>query len=429
MKLRKWLSLRSPAYVRRRIGILLDRYGVTPAKATARIDRCVATLAGCGCAPTFPTPGSTVDRYSRFIRQVQDAGAEIAVHGYNHVDMKAYPPEEAGRQLVRAAQAFERHRIEVHGFRCPYLSFTDELLGALPSGLFRYSSNKALWWDVAPPAADDRLATVFHTLRAFYRPAPATGAVSVPWTQDGTVEIPVSVPDDLQLHDGLHLGPEGIARGWGEMLSRTHRRGELLTIMFHPELATVCEQPFIDVLSRARSLQPGVWVARLSEIGDWWREKAAFYARVEPGPAGPQVAFTSSERATILARGLPTGDGDGRWDGPYTRLTGAPLTLPDERLPFLGLPEGAPEATVAFLREQGYIVVTGEEAARCHTRVDAERLAAMPTQVELVEHIESLPTPLVRYWRWPAGARSALSVTGDLDAITLLDFGFRLFAR
>jgi hypothetical protein len=27
---------------------------------------------------------------------------------------------------------------------------------------------------------------------------------------------------------------------------------------------------------------------------------------------------------------------------------------------------------------------------------------------------------------WPAGARSALAVTGDIDALTLWDFGLRL---
>jgi predicted deacetylase len=101
-------------------------------------------LAEHGCAPTFPTPGRVVQRYPRFFRHLQDAGAEIAVHGYDHVDLGAYPPAEACAQLVKAARVFARHGIEVHGFRCPYLSCSDELLEALPDGFLGYSSNEAV---------------------------------------------------------------------------------------------------------------------------------------------------------------------------------------------------------------------------------------------------------------------------------------------
>jgi len=49
--------------------------------------------------------------------------------------------------------------------------------------------------------------------------------------------------------------------------------------------------------------------------------------------------------------------------------------------------------------------------------------------LELIETIEASPGPLVRYWRWPDGAKSALAVTGDMDALTLLDYAARLLAR
>jgi len=39
--------------------------------------------------------------------------------------------------------------------------------------------------------------------------------------------------------------------------------------------------------------------------------------------------------------------------------------------------------------------------------------------------IEKAPGPLVRVWRWPDGARSALAATGDIDALTLRDFVVR----
>jgi hypothetical protein len=59
--------------------------------------------------------------------------------------------------------------------------------------------------------------------------------------------------------------------------------------------------------------------------------------------------------------------------------------------------------------------------------LDGEILAKLPNNVELINYIETSPAPLVRYWRWPDGAKSALSVTGDLDALSLLDYVSRLF--
>jgi hypothetical protein len=47
-------------------------------------------------------------------------------------------------------------------------------------------------------------------------------------------------------------------------------------------------------------------------------------------------------------------------------------------------------------------------------------------QKALSREIEQSDTPLIRYWRWPNQARSAVSVTGDIDAITINDFILRI---
>jgi hypothetical protein len=103
--------------------------------------------------------------------------------------------------------------------------------------------------------------------------------------------------------------------------------------------------------------------------------------------------------------------------------------VPAEPRPFLGLDADAPEQTASFLREQGYLLDTGQTAPRCATYLDAATLERLSSEVELVEFIEESPGPLVKYGRWPSGAKSALSITGDLDALTLLDYVSRLFAR
>lgn len=429
MRLRQWLALRGPGYVRRRAAILLYRYGITPSRAAGRITSCLAMLAKHGCAPTLPTPGRVVERHAQFVRQLQDQGVEIAVHGYDHLDLTAYSASEAQDQLERAAEVFARQGIETYGFRCPYLSYTDELLDMLPKGMFDYSSNRAIWWDVVPPFEAGGVTTIFDALRRFYKPRSALEALSLPSERSNLVEIPVCLPDDLQIHDGLGLRSRGITQAWRRMLYRTYKRGELFVLHFHPELAWQCRQPFQELLTQAAGLQPPVWIARLRDVSSWWREKSTFRATISQAQAGLHVSFTCSERATILVRGLGACGPERPWDGVYSQLDTRTLRVPAEPRPFIGLHAGAKEQVAYFLREQGYIVDSGEAATRCATYVDRATLARLASEVDLINYIEASTGPLVRYWRWPSGAKSALCVTGDLDALTLLDYASRLFAR
>lgn len=430
MKLRQWYAPRGPSYIRQRAVTLLDRYGITPAKAIDRVLDSVALLAEHGCAPTFPTPGRVVERYPQYFRFLQERGAEIAVHAFDHVDLSAYPPEEASQQLVRAAGTFDRYGIERHGFRCPYLGCTDGLLDVLPEGLFSYSSNRAIEWDVSPPESDGvgNLA-MREVLQRVYKPLSQQHTVSVPWLRSHLVEIPVALPDHLTLHDGLQLGPEGLAEAWSQILHHTHWRGEVFVLIYHPELAERCQTAFATILTEAAHLQPRVWIARLKDIAHWWREKASFSVDISATRAGLHLSFACSDRATILVKGLAVDGSEPLWDGTYRRLRISTLQVPAEPRPFLGLPASTPAHTVTFLREQGYILDLTEAAPRCATYLDPAVLRGLTSQVGLVNFIEGTAGPLIRYWRWPNGARSCLSITGDLDALTLLDYAARLFVR
>ena len=428
MKLREWLALRGGSYVRGRATALLSRYGMSPSKVADRMEGCVAMLTEHDCAPTIPTPGRVVERHPQLIRHLQDAGAEIAVHGYGHMDLRAYTPAEASEQLVRGAEAFSRHGIEVRGFRCPYLSCTDAMLDALPSGVFDYSSNSAVFWSGAAAPTDTQVAAAHvDVLHRLYRPTPALETVCVPSTRSNVVEIPVCLPDDLQLCDGLRLGPEGVEEAWSQILHRTHRRGGLFALLFHAELAWLCQGPLASVIREAKRLQPAVWTARLCDISSWWREKSNFAVAVTHTPAGLHLSFSCSEQATILVRGLAARGLDRVWDETYYQLSTRALDVPAEPRPFVGLSADVAKQVAPFLREQGYILDAGETSTHCGTYIDANTLAGLTDKVKLINYIEASTGPLVRYWRWPGGAKSAMCVTGDLDALTLLDYASRLF--
>ena len=429
MNVGKWFAARGPRFVVRRTTSLLSRYGIAPARATARIDNSLMTLAKFGCAPTFPTPGILGQRYSPFFQRIQAGGAEIAVHSYQHLDLNSLTLDGAREQLNRAAQVFRNNGIEAYGFRCPYLSCSDELLESLPAGLFDYSSNQAILLDVPHLNQNNGQNVIFNTLRRFYNPKSSAETICVPCTRSNMIEIPVCVPDDLQLHDGLNFDSEGISQTWIEMLHQTHRRGELFNLIFHPELGSVCKKSFEDLLQQAIQLKPAVWIARLGDISAWWREKSRFRVEVGTCSTGLRISFECSPRATILARGLGSNGSEQIWDGAYYRLQPESIEVPDQPRPFVGLPVGTPEHVLSFLQEQGYILDTSETAPQCGIFLDRITLASLESQVHLIDYIEASSAPLVRYWRWPDGSKSALSVTGDLDALSLLDYASRFVFR
>jgi hypothetical protein len=454
MNWRAWFALRGPRYAAQRASILLGRYGMTPDRAMTRAEAIVTALGERGCSLTYPAPGRVVEHQPAFFRRLQAAGAEIAVHSYDHLDLATYSPAQASEQLMRAVAAFARHGIEVRGFRCPYLRYTDDLFPALPSGVFEYSSNRGIWWDIIQADQVAGATSILEVLRGFYRPASALDTASVPRmrvdadTDTHMVEIPVCLPDDLQLHDGLHMAADDIARAWLMMLAHTHRRGELFDLVFHPELAQLCRTPLLAVVEEAQHLQPGVWIARLRDVAGWWREKAGFRVTVTeattPSAGLPRddavghlrMIFTCSERATLLLKGSCSGASAQPWDGAYWELKVREVDLPAEPRPFVGLPADAPKEISSFLEEQGYLLDTSRLATRCGIYLDVATLARFTrpdtrqiNEIQLVEAIESSPGPLIRYGRWPGGAKSALCISGDLDALSLFDYASRLVVR
>ncbi|MCK5620360.1 MAG: hypothetical protein KAJ17_13215, partial [Candidatus Krumholzibacteria bacterium] len=50
----------------------------------------------------------------------------------------------------------------------------------------------------------------------------------------------------------------------------------------------------------------------------------------------------------------------------------------------------------------------------------------LETVLDCVARLRACPGPLLRFGAWPHGNRSALAVTGDIDALTIWDFVHRL---
>ncbi len=426
-RLAHWLSLRNSYYIVARLLALLNRYGITATKAKQRVVDCVKLLAQYGCYPTFPTPGRVVARNSQYCRVLQQMGVELAVHGYDHVDFNSLSLAEATAQFVKATDAFTQSGIQIDGFRCPYLSYSDRLLATIPDGHYRYSSNRAIVWNVLSEQSRQRATAIFESLGRFYKAESAEANVATPGFRGHIVEIPASVPDDIQLYDGLKLGEEGIRQAWMKILQETYSRGEIFVVLFHPETFEQCHLAFESILQEAKRRKPAIWVTQLRDVSRWWWEKARFTASVSENAARLHIEFNCSPRSTVLLRNVKTSEPTHGWDAAYRVLDGRVLSLPGDQYPFIGVSKYIPGQIVSFLKEQGYIVYSDEHASRCALYLDTSTQSQ--TQVSLIDYIERSPAPLVRFWRWPEEAKSALCITGDLDALSLVDYLSRLVAH
>ena len=81
---------------------------------------------------------------------------------------------------------------------------------------------------------------------------------------------------------------------------------------------------------------------------------------------------------------------------------------------------GASPALVSFLEQEGYVVQRGGPACTLH--LDGWSEFDDRDKRRVIDIIEQSDAALVRIWRWPNGARSVLSLTGDVDSMTLIDF-------
>ena len=350
-------------------------------------------------------PGRVVQAHARYLRSLTDRGVELALHGFDHVDFATLSPAAIRRQFERSADAFRSAHIPFHGFRCPYLSATDEVFRQLPADLVRYSSNSAVTWPASmPPGAGN---SVTRQLDAFYGAQDARTAISLPSHIGGLVEFPCSLPDDIQIYDGLKAGQDGLARAWCQTLESAHAHGELQVLMFHPELADRCSPAFRRLLELADSLRPAVWIARLDAVAEWWRERSCCVVE-RTALSETQTLFTlrGSTRAR-LTRGSQSG----------TRLV-----ADEEPWPLIGISPLVAASTRDSLMNLGYLL-DDDQPGRCAFHLQRDQAVDRT----LLQQLDA--QPLIRIAPWPDDARAALCISGDLDALSLIDYARRLSPR
>jgi peptidoglycan/xylan/chitin deacetylase (PgdA/CDA1 family) len=409
---------------------IATRYGLTSAPMDQALQQFANILRQFGCSASFPITAVALERNRDMIARYLNANIEFVVHGYTHIDCSQFNLEEQLNHLERACKIFSQMGIASAGYRSPYLRRGPYIQTALETAGFSYVSNQPIIWDVIrDQAAVVSNRAAYDRALAFYEPWNANERPSLPWLNHQLVEIPISFPDDEILVDRLGGGTELIEETWLAILSKTYQQGELFTILLHPERIGFCANALASVLTKALTFAPSVWCARMDEIASWWKARARATINVtETAEGGFHCVVDSPTAATLLIRSVEVDTAVHPWDDGYSQIKEKDFTLQSSYRPFIGISSTTTPKLNDWLHQQGYFTEISEDRHRYQCYFDQPEFTAGQERSVLAK-IENTYSPLVRLGRWPNGARSAICISGDIDALTLWDYGFRLFGK
>jgi peptidoglycan/xylan/chitin deacetylase (PgdA/CDA1 family) len=378
------------------------------------------------CGATLPVTASVLARHGQIIEKYQADNIEFAMHGLFHVDYSQLSLAEQKEHVQRAREIFQGANVNLVGFRCPYLRWNDDTLAAVANNGLRYDSSQALHWDVV----DGCLTEDYQHVLGFYGSIPAADYPALPRLVNGVVQIPYCLPDDEAIIERLRLGDaREMSQVWLGILERTHELGELFTLGLHPERIGLLDSLLATVLAEARRLSPRVWITRLDELTGWWQGRSQARFDVSPESDGwVRLHIQGPPGVTVLARRLEVEAPLEPWCGDFYRVPVTGFRFRSKVRPWVGLSPDSSPALASFLRQQGYWVESSNEDQAYSIYLSQAQFTAEDER-SLLRQLADSQSPLLRLGRWPDGAYSALCITGDIDALTLWDYGLRSLGR
>lgn len=425
----------------RRLGTVFTRFGFSETPTRRALQAIVDTLGRYGSAPTFFIPAVVLRRHPALIGEIARCGAEIGVHGYVHNDYRTLNRQEQHEQTRRAITVFQKTHIPYAGFRNPYLGWTEDSLQVFTVLGFAYESNEAVLHDVVDlERLSQLLRGGYEKSLDLFQAIPCNISTLRPHFEGTLLRIPTSIPDDEMLFDRLRITqPEEVGHIWSRVMQRVYDAGGLYTLNLHPERGILCQQALETLLSFANRQSRPIWIARLSEIAQWWKERSQFRVKfTAQGEHRWLVKTDCSERAVLLARHVTVeGRSTVTWAGSDERVSSPSdsFIVNAVQCPCIALSDRTAQAVEDYLHEQGYSTVSidaEDEAENYALYLDMPdglgktRTEQMHERGALVDRIERLEAPLLRFGCWPDGYAAALAVTGDIDSVTVQDFFLRI---
>ena len=411
---------------------ILRRYGLSTKKMESNLSLYLDILRPHGITPTFPITAKTLSRHPNLIQTFSETGVEFAVHGFNHIDYTKLSQDTFSHHIQKTVKIFDKYNIPFSGFRFPYLRWDKKTLNNLDKQLFEWESSYCILWDVLRDiTVDEKDFRVYQTVLNQYDYRNSDTHLSLPrfLNSNNILQIPVSLPDDDLLFDRLGIRDENIlGQIWGKILDQTYSRGELFTLQLHPERISFYKEALKSLIRTANSLNPKIWVTSLGNIAEWWNEKKKFSIDIKKKQSEEyEVHDPCPKRATILIKAKDCENAN--FFNEYSLINKHNFTIKSFKKPIIGISRDCSPKLGKFLKNEGFTFEISSDEDHYSIFLKNFQVFNEEDEMKVLKEIGNSHSPLIRFWRWPKGYRSALAITGDIDALTSADFFFRVFAR
>lgn len=423
----------------RRLWTVFARFGFSERPNRRALMALLQALQPYQTGPTLFIPAVVLNRHPRLISEIARGGAEIGIHGHVHNDYRTLDAEQQYAQTRRAIEVFARTNTEYAGFRNPYLGWTEDSLEVFRKLGFGYESNEAVLHDVVDlNEFSPLLQSGFAKSLALFQAIPCTTYTLRPHFEDTLLRIPTSIPDDEMLFDRLRItDPLEVGRIWSNVMGRVYEREGIYTLNLHPERGILCKPALERLLQFASSQSLQIWITRLHEVATWWRERREFRLNITPLEHERwQIEASCTSRATILGRMVEVEEQTIQpWFAKEQRINAHNFVVRASHCPCVALSQRSSNEVEDFLHEQGYAIATNvtEEASTHYAcfldlpeGLGEKREDQIRLRSKLLEKLETLEAPLLRFGYWPNGQRAALGISGDIDSVTIQDFFLRI---
>lgn len=427
----------------RRLWTVFSRFGFSEKRTRKALYAIVQALDEYKSAPTFFIPAVVLQRHPALIAEIARSGTELGIHGYVHNDYRFLEEQEQHRQTQQAMSVFQRVQVPFAGFRNPYLGWNEASLRVFADLRFAYESNEAVLHDVIHlEKLSPLIRSGYEKSLELFQAIPCNEYTLRPRFEGDLVRIPTSIPDDEMLFDRLRItDAKEVGQIWARIMQRVYDYGGIYTLNLHPERGVLCQQALKSLLSYAHNQLEDVWFTRLQDVAAWWRARrqASFKITAQRDQSW-RVEIDSAPEVVVLGRHLVFAEQQQEvlqlfaWSATESRIGARSFLVHTTQAPCVALSPQTPQEVANFLQEQGYAFLTiAPEYANQYalyldypdglgkTREERREQCSV-----LVQKIEGLQAPLLRFACWPDGKRAALAISGDIDSITIQDFFLRI---
>lgn len=247
--------------IRRGVDVI-NRYGASKNKVCENLRILNHILKEYDAKATIPVTTRVLSHNLDILHLLSNERIEAAIHGYVHIDYTKLSYDEIISHMKSAMAICNDIGIRPHGFRAPYLKTNNEIMRAIKAVGLEYDSSYAICFDAIPKDSEH-----YAQVRGLLNMCKPRCDSPRPTRIEGTLEIPVALPDDEMLVDRLNFAPKEVAECWISALKESMDVDEsVFVLQLHPERVAILSDALVEVLEWAN--RSNVRIRNLSEIAE-----------------------------------------------------------------------------------------------------------------------------------------------------------------